>query len=173
MQNLVFDPQWAHICAAKELRIEFLALTYPFMGTSNHFVLPQEVTCFHMSHVICQPSWINLNLYLYIELSWIWIVTFLCLCKFYLWRKTWFSTFFFLKYHVYTLNSHRLQCWTENILKMFGNISASLNFEFNFWFFHSVVFEFETEIFPGSAIFGLDLGYFQNFFTFLNQAFKT
>ena len=29
------------------------------------------------------------------------------------------------------------------------------------------------EIFPGSAIFGLDLGYFQNFFTFLNQAFKT
>ena len=26
---------------------------------------------------------------------------------------------------------------------------------------------------PGSAIFGLDLGYFQNFFTFLNQAFKT
>ena len=28
-------------------------------------------------------------------------------------------------------------------------------------------------IFPGSAIIGLDLGYFQNFLTFLNQAFKT
>ena len=71
MENLVFGPQWAHICTAKELRIEFLALTYPFIETSNHTILPQEVTCFHMSKVICLPSWISL--YLHLELSWIWV----------------------------------------------------------------------------------------------------
>ena len=146
MENLVFDPQWAHMCAAKELRIEFFGSNLFFHRNFKSFCTStgSHMFSYDLWHIICQPSWINLNLYLYIELSWIWIVTFLCLCKFYLWRKTWFSTFFFLKYHVYTLNSHRLQCWTENILKKFENISASLNLKFIFWFFHLVVFEFET-----------------------------
>ena len=81
MENLVFDPQWAHICTAKGPRIVFLSLTYSFIGTSNHIILPQEVTCFHMSKVML--AILNyLNLYLYIELSWIWIVTFCAFVNF-------------------------------------------------------------------------------------------
>ena len=57
----------------------------------------------------------------------------------------------------------------------FGNISTSLNFDIYFVIFFSLsgFWVWNFEIFPGSAIFGLDLGYFQNFFTFPNQAFKT
>ena len=105
MENLLFGPQWAHICAAKELRIEFLALTYPFIEISNHTILPQEVTCFHMSKVICQPSWINL--YLHLELSWILVEIFFAFVNFICERNHLVSHHFFLKYLVYTLIYYR------------------------------------------------------------------
>ena len=133
MENLVFGPQWAHICTAKELRIEFLALTYPFIEISNHTILPQEVTCFHMSKVICLPSWINL--YLHLELSWIWVEIFCTFVNSICERNHLVSYHFFLKYLVYTLVYHRTQCWIVNIQEKFENISASLNFKFIFWFF--------------------------------------
>ena len=109
MENLVFSPQWAHICTAKEFRIEFLALTYPFIETSNHSALPQEVTCFHMSKVICLPSWINL--YLHLELSWIWVEIFCTFVNFIWERNNLVANHFFLKYLVYTLNYHRCNTW--------------------------------------------------------------
>ena len=93
----------------RNFRIEFLALTYPFIEISNHTILPQEVTCFHMSKVHgcldVHPSWINL--YLHLELSWIWVEIFFAFVNFFCERNHLVSYHFFLKYLVCTLIYHR------------------------------------------------------------------
>ena len=48
----IWSPMSSYMCVAKELGIEFLAPTYPFIETSNHSALPQKVTCFHMSAIL-------------------------------------------------------------------------------------------------------------------------
>ena len=121
----------------------FGPLTYPFVGISNQTIFPQEVICSHMSKVIYHPSWINL--YLHLELSWIWLEIFFCICELSFVKEIiWFHTIFFsniLCIHWFTIE---LSVESVNIQEKFENISASLNFKFIFWFFHPLVFEFET-----------------------------
>ena len=81
-------------------------------------------------------------------------------------RKLSFS-FFFLKYLVYTLKSHWLQCWTWNILKKFENVSASLNLENIFWFFHLEILRLKLWIFSC-----LNHFWYSKLFNFLTRHLK-
>ena len=146
MENLVFRPKWAHICTAKKLRIEFLALTYTFIEISNHTTLPQEVTCFDMSKVICHPSWINL--YLHLELSWIWVEIFFAFVNFICERNHLVSHHFFLKYFVYTLVYHEnlvLNCkYSRKVWKYLSQSELHIYFVIFFirWFLNLKLWKF-------------------------------
>ena len=159
-KKLVFGPQWTHICAAKELRIDFLVLAYSFIETSK-FKSYHTSTGSHMfSNVKGHMSTMLNNLYLHLwtclNLSWIFFVVVHCIWD-------WNQMISFPNTTCVWYFTIELKCCLENFQEKVENISVSLNFRFilNFFdvnqthWFLDLNFEIFSSIFGVHFLFGL------------------